>query len=104
MLRSHGDHDRRVLGALTLVYGGGIGERNLVQFPEFVLYRTPVKIHINHSLFYIDTGHPANIAVEDLFVVVVNSLDHLIAGGEDPAEAAETRLSRGIEASLELAV
>ena len=81
-----------VFGSLGFVVGGGVAQRHLVKFAEAVAHRTAVEVDQHLRGVGIDGGDEADVAVEDLFVVVVFGLHHLVADAVGVAEALDDRL------------
>ena len=87
--------------------GDGIGQLQLVEFIELVdhLARSETDQHL--LLFPIHGSDPADVAVEDLLVVVVGGLDDLITYPEEIAVGLvfiailAFRIQRGLEAEIE---
>ena len=56
MLRGQRDHDRRELRSLRLVDRDGVGQRNLIEFPEVVNHFSLVEAHRDLTLDRIEIG------------------------------------------------
>ena len=104
MLRAHGDDDAGEFAALALVNGEGIGGLELVEFAGLVFdealgIETDVELH----RIGVDGGDVADVAIEDLFVVVVVCLDDLVADAEGGLETLDLEfdLVRRIEGELQ---
>ena len=84
-------HDRdnhgRVLRALALMDGRGIGRYQRVELAKAVGDRTAVEAGLKFARVGIDVVDIADVAVVDVLVVVVLDLHDLIARREGPAEA-----------------
>src|SRR5262245_12479308 len=79
----------------------GIGEREFIKFSKSILHRPAVKVDQDGAFLQIDLRDPPDVAVEHLFLVVVNVLQHFVARRIGPAKALELWGSRGIEPLLE---
>src|SRR5260370_39383258 len=93
MLRVQRDDDGGILASLRLMDRHCERERKLVQFSEIVNDRPAVKVHDDFALRLVDGGDTTDVAVEDVLVVVVPRLQHLVAGPELPAEALDLPLT-----------
>ena len=84
----------------------GIGRLDLVQLVELVNRPAPVEIDRHLPLFRVDRRDPADIAVEDIFVIVVARLQDFVARAELGAEALDFRAvgARGVEGGLQSGV
>src|SRR5262249_24079743 len=83
---------------------GRIGQRELIELSKPIVYPPAVKIDLDNSLFEIDLGDAPDIAVEDLFLIVIDLLQHFVPRRIAPAEALELRGSGGIEPLLQCAI
>src|SRR5579875_356039 len=79
MALMHRHHDRRILAALALMHRNRIGERQFLQVGRVVAGVAVFKGDVDQRPCRIDAHHAANIAVEDLLVIVVPELDYAIA-------------------------
>ena len=81
-----GHHDRhnnnRIFRSLSFVNGCCICQYYFIQFRGIILYRTVIKADYERSLCNIYAVNNADIAVENLLVIVVLDLHHFIAGTE----------------------
>ena len=57
-----------------LLCGGGVGKRDLIQLSGIVLDHSPVEVDGECPVFQIYLGHDADVAVEDILVIVVADL------------------------------
>jgi hypothetical protein len=89
-----GQDHHRILAALALVNGRGVGEVQLVQLVEVILHDPIVEPDMQFLLHVVDLGHAADVAVEHVFVVVVDHLHDLVAHAEGPAVALDGRTGR----------
>ena len=71
------DHDG-VFRALRLVDGGGIGQRQLVEFRVLVLDAVAVERDSQSPLLHVHMLHRADITVENVLIVVVAYLHHAV--------------------------
>src|SRR5215813_10028136 len=83
---------------------GRIRQRELIQFSEGILYTPAVKVDVEDAFFEINLGDAPDIAVEDLFLVVVDLLQHFVPGRIVPAKTLQLRGSGGIEPLLQCAI
>src|SRR5262249_39802358 len=101
MLCQHWNDDRRIFRALALVDGHGVGRHQGVQLAEAVDYGTPIEAGSELALIKVDIHDIADIAVVDLFVVIVLDLHHLVAGREGPAESLDLTFVGRIQGRLQ---
>src|SRR5262245_40079603 len=102
MLRVQGDHHRRVFAALAFVNRQGVGQGQLIQLVKVVDDLAVVEADRQFLVLQVDAGDAADVAVEDVLVVVVDRLQYLVAGAKGPAEAGDFRLVlRRIEGLLQ---
>src|SRR5215510_10014678 len=104
MLGDEGNHHRWIFRALALMDRGGIGQRQLIEFTSGILDLAPLKLHLHHTLVQVNLSNAADVAIEDLFVIVIDVLEYFIARGIGPAKALELRRGLGIELLLEDAI
>ena len=72
------DHDG-IFRALRLMDGGGVGQRQLVEFRVLVLDAVAIERDSQRPLLRVNILHRADVAVEHVLVVVVAYLHHAIA-------------------------
>jgi len=103
LLDGEGDDDGWELGALGLVHGHGVGGDDLVEFAEVVDHRASIEVDGEFLFEFIKGGDPADVAVEDVLVVVVAGLQDLVAAAEPDPEFLDPRdaFGWGIEGFLE---
>ncbi len=88
------DHDGRVFASLGFVHGRGECERELRRVRQN-RSRSPGRRNAAvRCAPVVDRDHAADVAVEDLALVVVMGLKHLVADAERPAKS----LSLGLPA------
>src|SRR5262245_35096516 len=104
MLGDEGNHYRWIFRALALMDRGGIGQRELIEFTIGILDLASLKLHVHHALLWVNLPNAADVAIKDLFVIVIDMLEHFIARGIGPAKALELRSGLGIELLLEGAI
>ena len=73
------DDHSRVLGALTFVHGGRIGQSHFIKFRHVIGHVAAVEADDDLALLQVDAHHLANVPVEGIFIVVIDRLDDLIA-------------------------
>jgi hypothetical protein len=86
VLHGYRDHHGWELGALRLVDGDRVGQRGLVQLAEIVGHQSIVVANEELMLNGIDLLNGSDVAVEDLLLVVVFSLNNLVANLEPPSK------------------
>src|SRR5689334_797294 len=94
------DHDGRVLRALALMDGHGIGRDQRVELAKAVGDRTAVEAGVEFADIGIDVVDITDVTVIDLLVVVVLDLHDLIARRESPIEALDLAIAGRIEGGL----
>src|ERR1035438_1816782 len=94
MLHGHRDDHRRELRALRLVDSYGVGQRDLVQFPVVVDNQPVVEPYRDFLLHGIDLLDHADVAVEDLLLLVVLRLDDFVPNLEPPSKSLRGGLTR----------
>src|ERR1019366_4675140 len=104
----HGDPDdhRRKLRALRLVDSHRVGQRDFIQLPEVVRHQPVIEPYRDFLLDGIDFLDHADVTIEDLFLVVVLRLNHLVPDLEPPAESLRGGFTEpnGIQSALEYRV
>ena len=70
---------------------GSIGQGEFIEFPEGILHGPAIKVDVEDSFFEIDLCDPPDVAVEDLFLVIVDVLKDFITRRIRPAKALELR-------------
>ena len=95
MLSEHRDDYSGIFRALALVDGRGIGRHQHVEFPKSVCDGATVEARNDLTGIGVDVVDIADIAVVDLFVVIVLDLHDLVAGGKGPAEALDLAIAGG---------
>ncbi len=83
----YGNDDAGILRALCLVDGHGVGVLQLVELIVSVDDRPPIKFQHGLTLFVVQPGDPPDVAVPNLFFVVVHGLDDLVAGTKSDSVA-----------------
>ena len=82
MLGEDGDDHGGIFASLRFVNGYGIGVDDFVQLRKLIGHGNPV-VRDDHDLFFrIHGGDSADVAVEDLFVIVVPHLHDLVHEAE----------------------
>ena len=104
VLGQHRDDHGRILRALALVHGRGVGGHQRVELAQAVDVLAPVEPRGQLPGFGVDVGDLTDVAVVDLLVVVVLDLHHLVARREGPAEALDLALAGRVEGGLQLDV
>jgi hypothetical protein len=104
VLRHDRHHDGGVFRALALVDGRRIGRHQGVELAKAVGDRTPIETGGEFAVVRLNTVHVADVAVIDLFVVIVLDLHDLVAGRECPAEPLDLAFARRIQRRLKLDV
>ena len=104
MLRHDRDDYGRIFRTLTFVNGRRIGRHEHVKFPKSVSDRAAVKAGNDFAGIGVDIVDVTDIAVVDLFVVIIFDLHDFVAGGESPAEPFHLAIAGGIERCLQLDV
>ena len=94
VLRVDGNDDARVFAALGFVDGAGVGECQFVEVGRLIGDRPPVEVDRERAFLLVDGADAAEVAVEDLQVVVVRLLHHLVARAQQ-AVAAQKGRARG---------
>ncbi len=105
MLCVNGHHGRRALAALALVHRDGVGQAQLVQVREVEGDHPVVEPDVDLLLLQVDALDAADVAVEDVLVVVVPELHHLVARPEEagaPHHLRPPRVQGGLEDRVEL--
>ena len=100
MRHQHRHHDDRVLAALGFVYCSGIGQHQLVKLRHIIDNQTVVKLDAQLPILRVNLLHDADVAVEDLFFVVVADLHDLVAPAVFHSPAAQTK-AVGVHGLLE---
>ena len=90
----HDDHGG-ILAALGLVDGARVGGDDVVEIVMRNSYRSAVKPDDDLGLLLVEELDPADVAVEDLEVVVVADLHDLVADAESLVAIGELRTRRG---------
>ena len=85
MLCEQGHDDRGIFAALRFVNTDRIGQREFVGFAPIVLDCPIVNLHCQRLILQIDPRDISQIAVVDVFIVVVARLQHPIAQAEERA-------------------
>src|SRR3984957_7124914 len=93
MLSRKGNHHCWIFRALRLVNSDRIGGDDLIEFAEVILDQPAIVIEHELLSIRVNRTAEAEIAVEDLFVVVVDRLHHLIAAPERASEAGDHRFA-----------
>ena len=86
VLGRHRDDDGGVFRALGFVDRRGIGQHNGVEFAEWVGHDASVELGGQRAFLVIDADDHAEIAVENLAVVVIDRLYDTIADSKGMAE------------------
>lgn len=86
VLGRHRDHDGGLFRALGFVDRRGIGQHERVQFAVRVGHDAPVELGGQRAFLVIDADDHAEIAVENLAVVVIDRLYDTIADSKGMAE------------------
>src|SRR5664279_1319381 len=102
MLRRHVDDDNRIFRPLGFVDRRGIGENELVQFAKEIGHVAAVEANCDLAELRVDRGDEAEIAVIDVFVVVVLGLHHLVADKEGRSKLHDLRFGPWVEGLLQL--
>jgi hypothetical protein len=97
VLRHDRDHDGRVLRALALVDGRGVGRHQGIKFAKAVSDRSSIETGGKLTFVWIDILHVSDVAVADLLVVIVFDLHDFVARREGPAEPLDFALTRWIQ-------
>lgn len=71
-----------------------VGRSQGIELTEGIFHLTAVEARDQHSLCLVDPQNRSEIAIEDVTLVIVLDLHHLVAGREDRAEFLDA--SRGI--------
>lgn len=98
------DHDG-VFRALSLVYGGGVGKREFVEFCRLVFHHLPVKVHTDGAFFQIYRPDDSDVSVENVFLVVVPYLHNPVVravGVTATADARRSRVKRLLQKEVEV--
>ena len=109
MLGGHRHHHARILRALALMDRNGERMDQFVHFQKVVHHRRAVDADGEGLLQNIHARHAANVAVVDVFIVVVYRLHHLVAHAEQPPAqlalrlALHTRIKRFLQQQVEIA-
>src|SRR5262249_54614214 len=80
------------------------GQGYLIQFSDVIADNAPVKVDLNLAGFDIDLGHPSNIPVEDVLLVIIDRLHDFISRGIGPPKPGDAWRRLRIEGRLEHAV
>jgi hypothetical protein len=78
-----------------------VAEHEFIKLAERVGHFPVIEGHREFFLLAIDAGHEADVAVEDLAVVVVLGLHHLVANAEAGAELVDAVFIRWVERHLQ---
>jgi hypothetical protein len=70
---------------LSLVDGNGIRQYNFVQIGKIIVHLPTIKQNGLFLSFPIDLHDPSDIAVEDLFVIVIPDLHNLVTNPKAPS-------------------
>src|SRR5262249_15121468 len=100
MLSEHRDYHGGIFRALALVNGRRVGWHQHIEFAKAITDRAAIESHSNLTNLGINAIDGANVAVVNLFVVVVLDLHHLITGCKGPAESLNFFVARGIKRRL----
>ncbi len=103
MLGHEGHDDGLVLASLGLVDGDGVGQGDVHELVPLVAHRPAVEVDEQRPPGLVGLEDGADVAVEDVLVVVVADLHDLVARPER-ARADLKALPAGVEAGLELGV
>ncbi len=100
MLGCHQNYHGRVLTALRLVDGAGIGQAEFVQFVELVGHPPTVEIYLDFLVLGGNRPNLPDIPIIDVLVVIIPHLHDAIAGAVY-APVARDRLALGIKHVLQ---
>ena len=101
MLSEYWDDHSGIFRPLAFVNGRRIGWHQHIEITVSVLDGSPVEAHCELPRIGIEIIDGADVAVVDLFLVVILNLHYLIAGGEGPAEPLDLAVAGGIERCLQ---
>ena len=87
LLHGQRDDNDREFRALAFVNGDSVGKFELVEFAELVGDLPLAEPNAHLLLFLVDCADAADIAVKDLFIVVIRCLDDLVSDAEEISEA-----------------
>ena len=104
MLSAQRDHDGGVFRALAFVDRRGVSENELIKFAKAKRDFPAIELSDELAFLDVDARYDAEIAVIDVFVVVVLDLHDLVARAEGPAEAFDADLARRVQRRLQLDV
>ena len=102
MLGQNRDHDGRIFRSLALVNRHGIGRDQRVELAKAIGDSATVETGAQFAGVKIDIVDIADIAVIDLFVVIVLDLHDFVAGSEGPAETLDLAFAGGVQGGLEI--
>ena len=94
MLCGYRYHHSRVFGTLRFVHRDGISQDNFIEFGEIVQNSSMVKLNLNCFIFGVDALDPADITIEDQFVIVIFDLHDLVIGLEIQIAAGDDIFTR----------
>ena len=94
MLHEEGKDDDRVLAPLAFVYGHRPGQGDFSEVGVIVGHRAFRKLHHDLLFFQIDRGNGADIAIEDLALVVVDLLDYPVTHPQRATPSCQLHFSR----------
>ena len=105
MLNDERYDDDGIFAALALVDGNGVGQHQFVQLMELVANEERAcllyEFDFERCAVFVNAANPANVAVEDAFVVVVARLHDFIADAQNSIAPFYLCNRRGVEMSLE---
>ncbi len=81
------DDNAGAFASLVFVDGDGVGEDKFIEVGYVVWYIASVEVYDHILSDSIDLGDTSDIAVEDIFIVIVFDLHHLIANEVFSSEA-----------------
>ena len=91
MLSGEGNHHDGKLRALGFVNGDGVSQGEFVELAIIVNHLATFELDAELAFDRIDLSDLADVAIENLFVVIVFGLNHLVANAEVRAEFFDAR-------------
>src|SRR3974390_3763257 len=104
MLSKHWDNHSGIFRPLAFVNGRRVGRHQHIELTESVCDGSAVEGHGELPRIGIEINDGADVAVVDLFLIVILNLHHLITRCKGPTESLDLAIAGGMERCLQLNV
>ena len=104
MLGAERNHHRGIFRSLAFMDRGRVGQRELIEFAKRIQHRATLNVDVHPPFFQVNVANASDVAVEHLFIIVVDLLEHFIARRIGPTKPLELRGRVGIELLLQRTV